>query len=95
MLSGRIGAGDILGVQSNPVHADVKQSGLYDQEGRRVSVNEQVDERTLHEYYLRNWEIAIRRADPGSVMCAFSKNNGVNACDTHSGWGASSRLRAL
>ncbi|PTL71205.1 glycoside hydrolase family 3 [Rathayibacter caricis DSM 15933] len=82
LLSGLIAAGQVNGIQSDEgVLAVVKHYGMYDQEARRVSVDEQVDDRTLQEVYNRNWEKMIDVSDPGSVMCAFSKTNGVAACN--------------
>jgi len=44
-------------------------------------VSAEVDERTLREIYLRNFQIAIREANPWSVMSAYNKINGVDASE--------------
>lgn len=51
------------------------------EEGSRFTVNVNVDERTLREIYLPQFEAAIKEGDVGSVMCAYPKVNGAYACE--------------
>jgi beta-glucosidase len=51
--------------------------------GNRMLVNEHVDERTLREIYLPHFEMAVKQADPGSIMCAYPRINGTYACENH------------
>jgi beta-glucosidase len=44
-------------------------------------VSADIDERTLREIYLRNFQIAIREANPWSVMSAYNKINDVYASE--------------
>lgn len=81
LLAGRVGAAQTRGEQRNAITALVKHYVLNDQESRRVSVDERVDQRTLNELWIRPWEILVGKADPGSIMCAFPKVNGEHACD--------------
>jgi beta-glucosidase len=80
LLQGRMGAGTIRGVQRNNVYSLAKHYTLNDQETKRGSVDEQVDERTLNELYVRPWEIVAAQQPPGAVMCAFPNVNGTKAC---------------
>lgn len=80
LLSGRVGAGQILGEQDSPVIGMPKHYNLNNQETRRGSVDERVDERTLQEIYTLPWEIAIKTAQPGGVLCAFNGVNGEFSC---------------
>jgi len=48
--------------------------------GDRKNVNVHVDQRTLHEVYLPQFEAAVKQADVGAVMCAHNKVNGVHSC---------------
>jgi beta-glucosidase len=50
-------------------------------EGNRMLVDEHVDERTLREIYLQQFEAAIKQGHAGTVMCAYNKVNGTYACE--------------
>jgi beta-glucosidase len=50
-------------------------------EGNRMAVDEKIDERTLREIYLPQFEAAIKQGHAGTVMCAYNKVNGVYACE--------------
>ena len=49
--------------------------------GNRMRIDARIDERTLHELYLPMFEAAVKRANVGSVMCAYNKVNGPFACE--------------
>lgn len=75
-LSSEMAASYIEGLQSNGVSACVKHFAANNQETRRMNGNSVIDERTLHEIYLASFEGAIKKAKPGSVMCAYNQLNG-------------------
>src|SRR3954469_21556185 len=50
-------------------------------QGNRLTVNSVVDERTLREVYLPQFEAAIKDANAGSVMCSYNRLNGQYACE--------------
>jgi beta-glucosidase len=50
-------------------------------EGNRMLVNSVVDERTLREVYLPQFEAAVKEAHVGSVMCSYNRLNGQYACE--------------
>ena len=50
-------------------------------EGNRFIVESQVDERTLREIYLPQFEAAVKEANVGSVMCSYNRLNGPWACE--------------
>jgi beta-glucosidase len=81
LLQGRMGVGSVRGVQSNDIYSLAKHYTLNDQETKRGSVDEQVDERTLNELYVRPWEILVEEEEPGAIMCAFPRVNGTKACN--------------
>lgn len=82
ILSGRIAAGFIRGVQSRGVAATAKHFVANDSEDERYTATSTVDERTLRELYLRPFEIAVRDAGVLAVMTGYNRLNGTY-CSEH------------
>lgn len=77
VLSGELGASYIDGLQSFGVAASLKHFALNNQEKYRFVTSSEVDERTMREIYLKGFEIAVKKSNPVSVMCAYNKVNGI------------------
>ena len=77
VLSGEMAASYINGVQSLGVGACVKHYAVNNQETDRLTISVDIDERTLREVYLRPFEIAVKKSNPASVMCALQRVNSV------------------
>ena len=75
LLTARIGAAYVRGLQAEGVGACVKHFVANDSETERFSYDARVDERALRELYLAPFEEIERDARPWSVMAAY---NGVN-----------------
>jgi beta-glucosidase len=77
LLSGRIAAGFVRGVQSRGVAATVKHLVGNETEWERTTASSQIDERTLREVYLLPFEIAVREGGALAVMTSYNRVNGA------------------
>src|SRR5512136_422745 len=78
-LAGRIGTVWVKGLQSQGVAASLKHFACNNQEIERFRGNSVVDERTLREIYLAQFEAVVKEAKPWTVMCSYNRVNGPYA----------------
>jgi beta-glucosidase len=82
LLSGRIGAAYVRGVQAGGVAATVKHYVANESETDRMTVDARVDERTLRELYLAPFEHALRASGPWAFMAAYNRVNGTTMTES-------------
>ncbi len=78
-LAGRIAVAMIRGVQSQKVGTSLKHYAANNHEIERGRASSNVDERTLREIYLSQFEMAVKEAQPWTVMCSYNRINGTYA----------------
>jgi beta-glucosidase len=76
LLSGRIAAAFVRGVQSRGVVTTVKHFAGNDAEFERNTANSVIDERTLREITLVPFELAVREGGALGIMTAYNRLNG-------------------
>ncbi|MDT0614629.1 beta-glucosidase family protein [Streptomyces lancefieldiae] len=79
LLSSRMAADEVRGIQNQGLMATVKHFAANNQEDQRETIDATVDEQTLQEVELPAFRSAVK-AGAASVMCSYNSVNGTHAC---------------
>ena len=84
LVAGRSAAADTRGVQKHrSAGTTIKHYAFNNQEDNRNHVNSHVDERAIREIYLKGFEIAVREAQPRSIMTSYNLINGEHTANSY------------
>lgn len=81
VLAGTMVGYTIRGVQSQHVLGHIKHYAVNDQESGRHAVSSEIGERAMRETDLLAFQLGIEIGQPGAVMCAYNRVNGIYACE--------------
>ncbi|KKY27970.1 putative beta-glucosidase [Phaeomoniella chlamydospora] len=81
LLSGYMAGNYCKGLKDKKIVATPKHFVCNDLEHERMAVNSILTERALREMYLVPFQIAIKVGDPGAIMTAYNRVNGIHAAE--------------
>ncbi len=81
LVAGKMGASMIRGIQSQHIGASMKHFACNNKETNRKASDSRVSERAMREIYLKGFEIAVKEAQPWTIMSSYNLINGCHASE--------------
>ncbi|MBR4457819.1 MAG: glycoside hydrolase family 3 protein [Clostridia bacterium] len=81
LLTGKLAAALVRGIQSEHIAATPKHFALNNKETNRKNSDSRASERAIREIYLKQFEIIVKESDPWSIMSSYNIINGHRASE--------------
>ena len=83
LVAGKSAAAATRGIQSQKVAVSIKHFACNSKEANRMGCDSRLSERALREIYLKGFEIAVKEADPYTVMSSYNLINGQHTSESY------------
>lgn len=82
LLTGKMAAAMVRGIQSQNVAATVKHFACNGKETNRKNSDSRLSKRALRELYLKSFEIIVKEGEPWAIMSSYNIINGQRASES-------------